>query len=248
MSTTGGWAPTAVPAPAVRPGTGRFWLAGALVVAGIVGAVVILVWVAVGYATAIDDFDRIPVPGEEVVEVRDAGGYTLYVEAPGAVDRGIPLVPMEIVPATGGEPLELRRYSARVTYTSGSREGIAVWSVQIPEPGRYRITTGGEPGLTNVAFGRGLGRGLAGRIAAAVLVGGLGVTAGAVLAIVTGVQRSRSRKAMLATGAGWPQAAPPAPWSTPSWPGQHGAPGAPQAAPPPPPPPPPPSSWPPPPA
>jgi hypothetical protein len=234
----GPWAPAPPTGSQVRPGAGRFVIAGAIAVVGIVVAVVLVVRTVLVMTDTVEGFDRVEVPGEMVVDVASSGGYTIYAERYGVADGFRPFVRAEVTPEAGGTPLVLRPYDANVTYDVGSYEGVGVYSVRVDEPGRYRIVVDGPPGTT-AAFGRGVGGNLARGLIAAFAVGGLGVLAGGVLAIVTGVQRGRSRRALLAANQPW-GGGPPAggPWAPPAWPGSPST-----GRPPPPPPPPPPSGF-----
>ena len=102
-----------------------------------------------------DDYGSIPVPGETTVTV-PAGGLkltyqesrraasdedTIYFAAPDSLD-------VKVVPAAGGEPLEIKgpgfrgMGSSRSTQSGRSRDLIG--TVQITEPGVYTITASPE--------------------------------------------------------------------------------------------------------
>jgi hypothetical protein len=199
-----------LPVPAIRPSLRWFWLAGAIFLVGATVGVVLLAGAAVSFVGRVDDFQRVPVPGASVVTLNHAGGYTVYLEYPGAdslADQRS--VDVTLTPLSGGEPLPLVPYSSDVSYAFGAHEGVAFVSFHIDAPGQYRLTVQEGIGqVDEVAVGEGLGAGLGGAIVAGVLVGGISTLAAATMAIVTGVRRSTARRAQRL--AAW--ATPQQPW------------------------------------
>lgn len=231
----------------VQPSAWWFGLAAAIVVVGIVLAVVIVVRTAVGYFDRIDDFQRLDVPGSGTVALDD-GDYTIYHEYPGANDDyrsdfSTPDVTVTLTAPDGSEvPLEL--YDTEVTYDTGDHEGEALYSFTAEEPGDYELTADGEG--TDVAVGRGLGRGIVGSVVGALAVGLGSAVVGAVIAIVVAIARSRERQrrriAFTRSQSGWPPApgagqppqapgAPYNPWQQPPYGGGPHQPQQPQQPP-----------------
>jgi hypothetical protein len=83
-----------------------------------------------------------------------------------------------------GRPLPLEEYGTSFRVTSGDRTARAVWTVQVPQEGRYRIQATAVPGADEpaVVLGRPVGR----RVVRLV-VGIFGIVGGFVLAIIVGV-------------------------------------------------------------
>ena len=189
------------PAAPIRPATAFYWAGGALVVLSAVIAIVWFVVGLVGLINRIDDFQRVDVPGTATVFFSDPGGYTLYDESPGAGLQGAFLSPLTVslVPAVGGEPVAFDAYDGELTYSFGDHSGRAVATFEIDAPGPYELTADSSVfGAGPVAVGRGIGGRLALAIAVPFIIGGLGVSAGAAVALVTGVRRSRAKRLAVA--------------------------------------------------
>jgi hypothetical protein len=225
--------PPPAPRDQVRPSLWWFGVAGGLAVAGIVGAIVVGVVGVMRLADRVDGFTRIDVPGSGAVEIDDPGGYSIYHEYLGASDESYRSAPGVTVTDPAGNEVVLRRYTTTVTYDFGSHEGEGIYTFEAERSGTYQVETTGDPSSssTTIAVGRGIGRGIASSIVGALVVGAVGVIAGGVLAIVTGVRRGRSRRMLNA--ARWGPPGPPGTWGPPgAWgqPGYSGAPGPPGAA------------------
>lgn len=166
-------------------GPSRWWFvtAGVIAVAGVVVSAVLFARAFVSYDDRIDALQRIPVPGTGVVDLDEAGGYSVYYEG---FDPE-PEVDVEI------DGVDLRRFVGRFTYSNGAREGVALHTFRVDEPGVYRVRAGGES-VGAVAVGRSVGDGLFRRIALAVGIGGLAVVTGIVITIVVAVQRATRRR------------------------------------------------------
>jgi hypothetical protein len=127
-----------------------------------------------------------------------AGGYVLYYEAPGlnSESGGTSVPPLDItLRSPTGEVLPLSDYDSSFTYSIGGHEGRAIGTVQVDDPGAYRLTVAESPGSAGVvAVGRGMGRWVVGLVLAAVLSFFVLIAAGTVLAVVTAVRRDRSKR------------------------------------------------------
>lgn len=180
----------------VRPSKWWFGAAGLVAVAGIVVAIVIAVLGVLDYAERVENFDRADVPATLQVDITRPGGYSIYHEYSGAFDD-VTYVrePTITVMDPSGDAVDLDRYDAVVTYAASGFEGEGLFTFEAEETGTYQVTAEGGTG-SGVAVGRGLGRGLSPYIGGSVVVGLLGVVAGAVMAIVVGVKRSQSRRAL----------------------------------------------------
>lgn len=231
--------PPAPPGHRVRPPLWWFAVAGGLALAGVVGAVVLWVVGVMRLTDTVDSFSRVEVPGTAEVAIDEPGGYSIYHERPGIDDGLVRSAPGVTVTAPSGDEVTLRRYTGRVTYDFGGHEGRGLYTFRAEEAGTYTVTTTGES-ISEIAVGPGLGRGIVAWVAGGFAVGAVGVLGGIVLAIVTGVRRSRNRRLLVAAGppGGW-GAPPGAGWGAPAA-GGWGAPPAPPGPPPAPPGPPPP--------
>jgi hypothetical protein len=199
----------------VRPSKWWFGAAALVAVAAIVAAIVIAVLGVVDYAERIENFDRADVPATLEVEITRPGGYSIYHEYSGAFDDVTDVrEPTVTVTDPSGAAVDLDTYDSVVTYSSSDHEGQGLFTFDAEEAGTYQVTAEGVAG-SGVAVGRGLGRGLSPYIGGSVVVGLLGLVVGGVMAIVVGVKRSQSRRALRPVPAfsGWgpPAGGPPGP-------------------------------------
>ena len=169
-------------------------------VAGI-GLVTAVAWIASGvgaFFDQIDDFQRVPLGEEAPVTFTGTGGYTLYYEGPGADDSDYFYGPsdfsVEIAPVDG-RPLRLSDYDADVTYAHDGREGRALYSFQIDDPGTYVVSSTSPPGeVGELAVGRGLGRRLVGPIVGGIALGLWSVGGGIGIILLTALRRRDARR------------------------------------------------------
>jgi hypothetical protein len=205
----------------VRPPLWWFGVAGGIAIAGIVGAIVLFVMAVVRLTDAVDDLTRVDVPGSAQVTIDEAGSYSIYHEHD-IDERDEFFFPSPDVTLTdpSGNDVFLEPYETDVTYDVEGRSGEGLYTFDADQAGTYEVETSGESGT--IAVGRGVGRNLVGSIVGGFAVGGAGVVAGGLLAIVVGVRRSRNRRALSAQwtpppgppGAGW-GAPPGAGWGAP---------------------------------
>jgi hypothetical protein len=213
------------------PGPSRYWY---LVAGGLLAAAVACLTVAVigmfSWDRQIQDFQRVPVPGQGEVTLTQPGEYVLYVETRGACcswtvgSENRPLAQwsmrLAVGPANGGPEAPVSNWTGLPeSYGVGGHQGLTAMSFTIRQPGTYLIETRDvrPASVTDLAVGRSiLGPTL---LPLVLLVAGLTVLLGAVVAVIfTAVRRRRARR-----GAGQPaDVIGPGPWSPAS-----GAPGAP---------------------
>jgi hypothetical protein len=192
-----------VPQPA-GPATGKrvssagYWIGGGILV---VGCGVAIIWFAVaivGLINAPDDFERIRVPGKEVVTLDD-GDWTIYFES--STNRDLSYgQPSVDVTAPNGRAINVQYSTDSYSYSVGGNHGEALYEFHASTPGAYTIeaTAVGEPGLRGgdqIAIGRPLfSGGRIGSILGSVALGAVSFLVGLVVLIVTIVRRSRARR------------------------------------------------------
>jgi hypothetical protein len=192
----------------VRPARFWYWVAGAAGVAAVV-------WFALGLflgfrslGERVEGFQRVPIPGRAEVGFAEPGGYTLYFEGLGAADEQATIPSFDVsLTSVDGQEVPIRPYSGSATYGIAGHSGRAVGTFRIEEPGNFLLQTDGEP--QGVEASLAVGPGIGPTVARAVLVPIAGAMvlflAGAILAVVVAVRRSR---------AGRPPPAPAAPAMT----------------------------------
>jgi hypothetical protein len=234
----GSFAPPPPVIPSEEYGPSKWWflVAGLVAVGGIAMAIVIFVVGMMSFLDRVEGFERVAVPGTTEVEL-GTGGYSVYHEYDGASNTGTRFVGVPAVTITSptGQDVTLRPYRGNVTYSGSGHEGEGILTFDADQAGTYVVEVTGEPG-SEVAIGRGIGRGLVGTIVGAFAAAGIGIVAGGVIAIVVGVRRSQNRRSRMGPfgpagppGAGWgPQypGPPPGQYAPPGqYPGPYGAPG-----------------------
>ena len=201
-----GIARPAVGAEAVGPGRPSaigYWIGGAVIVVGVIAAVI---WFAVaigGIVGAVSDYPRFSAPGSRDVTL-DPGTYKVFVEYPGASSAAFSQV---LDPTVTVANLQGRRIivlpDSSETYSWNGHEGHSIGRFTVSEAGIYTVRASdpsGESNLTpsyrsmQVAVGKGLTASALAPIFGAVAVGGLSVLIGLVLIIVTGVRRTRWKR------------------------------------------------------
>jgi hypothetical protein len=169
-----------------------YWLGGAIVLLGIVAAVL---WIVLGVRSLsdqVDDFQRVPLGGTGEVSFSEPGGYVVYYE--GEVDPP-PSFDGDLDPLDGGRSEPMASYNSDLTYDMGGRSGVAVRTVEIVEPGRFRFETRARSGAAGqLAVGRTLGRKLVFTVVGGLAVGFGSCLIGLLTVIVTIVRRWSARK------------------------------------------------------
>jgi hypothetical protein len=171
-------------------------IGGGLVVVGVLGAVLWLVGSLIGIDNDVDDFQRVPVPGEATVQL-EARKYVVYYESSTAEEVVSPFR-IAIANARTGAPLAIESYDASLTYSMFGHEGSAQATVSPAHAGAYAVRTGdGQTSGASVAFGRSLAWPILRAILGTFAIGVLLVGSGVVLIVVTAVRRSRARRDQL---------------------------------------------------
>jgi hypothetical protein len=155
-------------------------------------------WTVVGVVTLsnkIDSFQRVAFPGPGEITLDHRGGYVIYYEGPGAADGNVPAFDLTVTPVAAPAAVEsLDTYSNGLTYSFGSREGSAVVTLDVAQPGRFLFEATGASavaGGSSLAVGSSIAGGLLGIFVPATI---------AILAAIGGaiaiffVRRSRAKR------------------------------------------------------
>lgn len=190
--------PTSAPGPApsparkLRPGVGGYWVAGALVLLGIVGAVVWLVVGLIRISNSVDDFERVPADGGGTITLDAETDYVVYVEDRTSSRFG-PSVRIALTDPTGTS-VDLDRYATDFDYDFSGRAGNARFTFRSTAAGDYELASETSSSGADVAVGPSIARDLVWTVAMPFVIGGIGFLAGAILFIVTIVRRSGDKK------------------------------------------------------
>ena len=196
---------------------------------GVVGGIIWGVTAFVGFQDAIDDFERVPVGDTGVIDL-DAGEYVVYAERGGGLPLSAFLGEVRMRPAgeEGADEIEFEPYDTEFTYDFGARAGRAQFTFTIEDAGEYQVRVADAPGTTatTAAFGPSVASELVSAILGGLIIAGVGVVAGVVLLIVTGVRRRKHRQRHWLDAAGGQGGVQPGAWNPapPPSPGAWGAP------------------------
>jgi uncharacterized membrane protein YhaH (DUF805 family) len=193
--------------PSLHPSRRWYWVAGGLLAGGL-----ICIALAVAGFFALDhqiaDFQRAPVPGQADVTFAQPGGYVLYIEESGQccainVSSGSSSAPfpswsmqISLRPVNGGPQVSISSWpGATESYGAAGHQGQTAMYFTIDHPGRYLLATGNAtPGsITDVAVGRGIGRGLLVPFIL-IIAGGLALLAGLLTGVITASRRRARRR------------------------------------------------------
>jgi hypothetical protein len=186
-----------------RPSRTGWWISGLLLIAAIV-CVIFAVTSFMSFRSQVNGFQRVSAPGQGQVTFSRTGGYQLYFEGP---DQGRGHANLVLRSASTGQAVRLSALSGESeSYTLGGHSGQAVASFTITRPGRYVLGAAPASGATpaDVAAGRSLGGGIVRGVL--LIVAGVLLFLGALLAaLITAIRHRRGgQPAAAAQGAPMP--------------------------------------------
>lgn len=175
------------------------WLGALLIVAGVVGALAFGVLSFAAMDGQVDDFQRVPVPGQGTIRLDDRK-YVVYLESAHGDERLDPFEVVVLDPRTN-RPLPVGGYSSKLTYTVGGHAGRARATVTPSAPGEYdvRVAADGDPASV-VALGPSIGGRIVTMVVGTLLIGGLLGGCGLALLITTAVRRSKAKQGTAPAG------------------------------------------------
>jgi len=187
----------------LEPGVAGYWIGGALVVIGIVGAIVWFVVGLLGIVDAVEGFERVPADGGGTVTLDADTEYVIYLED-GASSRFGPSVRVGLTDPSG-VAVDLDRYGSDFNYDFGGHAGTALFTFRSTEDGDYELSAESSSSFAEVAVGRSVAGDLVWTIAMPFVIGGIGFLVGVIILIVTLVRRSGDKRRRAAES----QPAPP---------------------------------------
>lgn len=179
---------TTAPQPTSRPSAAWYWVAALLAVAGFLIAGAWVVSAVIGLTDHVDRFARTAVPGQASAPIDSPGTYYLYFEGRGTpqlADLGV------TIDDPSGRQVDLRPVASGILYDSADRAvGRTVGKFTAATAGTYRMTATGRADAT-IALGDDLADEILPPIIGAGALVLLSAGGAAVLALATGVRRSR---------------------------------------------------------
>jgi hypothetical protein len=180
----------------------RFWYFAAfcIFVAGIVGA-------AFFGISRFGDLEnaliRVVVPGEGVLDLNEAGTYTIFHESTGTVDgvvysaADISGLRVALQSTETGAEIPLARPTANASYNFGGSSGVGIFAFDIETPGPYRLSAAYDDGRAEPQAILSVASGFVSKLLGTIF-GAIGIVFGSivlaiVIAIVTFVRRRRAR-------------------------------------------------------
>lgn len=195
---TYGSATQAVQPRKLRPG--RIWYLVALVVFAAGAA-----WVIAGFmsfTSTVNGLQRVPLPAGGTVNLEHSGGYVVYYEGPGSQSGNFPSFSVHVSPASpGASATSLTDYQSSVTYSVGSHQGRAVFTLNVAHPGKFAISESGALGAgADLAVGGSVAQGIVGVIVPGVPLMILAFLSGLALFIIRIVRKSAMRRSQQLNG------------------------------------------------
>lgn len=121
-----------------------FIIAGLILIAGI-GCFVYFLFRQLGSLD--EDFVRVTVPGEHLVELKEAGDYTVFHEFKSVIGNrvysspeSIPGLECSLVSARTGQSIPILATTSNTHYEFGGNKGVSILEFRIDEPGPYRFS------------------------------------------------------------------------------------------------------------
>jgi hypothetical protein len=182
------------PAPAARAARKRrvplgYWLAAAIAMVAVIGAVG---WAAAGALEVIrspDDFSRVSLPGVTTIPSTASGKLVIYYE--GTATPSLSRLGVRVLDPSG-RPVAVTAYQGDLRYDRAGLVAKAVGSFDADSAGRYRVSARAPAGGTaKLAVGEDLG----GAMKKTVLWAGLILGAGAIAAAATAQRTHRRNRA-----------------------------------------------------
>jgi hypothetical protein len=203
-------------APQKLPGRVGIWIGVALVLAGVIVGVLLVITGARSFAERVGDLQRVPIRGGGTVLLEETGSQNVYLERPATTSGGgfsvggmttVPYVEVTVRDPEGN-PLYLDvNPDTTETYTLEGREGFLLGRFDATVPGQYRIdvVAGDDLGsYTTVAVGEAFDLSSILQVVGGVVGGGLLVLLGIVVIIISAIRRSRARKRQQQAAYGYP--------------------------------------------
>ena len=165
-----------------------WYVVAALVGVGGVAAVVVFL---VSNLLHLDEgFTRMPVPGQQEVELREAGSYTVFHEYQSILNnrqysnqQQLPGLQLRVSSGQTNAEIPVVVASVNSNYSLGSRAGVSLFEFNVNAPGRYLISAQYTGDATGPEAVLAIGKGFAGRILKTVF-GGLAILGGSLVASV----------------------------------------------------------------
>lgn len=180
-----------------RPSAAWYVLGAGALFAGLAVAITIVIVAVLGIFTAIDDYQRVDIPGSATIQVDEPGEQIIFVEDTRELGAFLGGGPAVEVYDPDGDLLQLGGSWATQSYTHDGYHGTETNRFTAAEPGPYRVEVASAealPATARLAIGPSAFDGIPGRIVLAVLAGLGGLVVGLVVVVVTAVRRGRDKR------------------------------------------------------
>ncbi len=192
----------------IKPSKGLYALPPVIILIGIISFMVLL---TTGLNSSMSKINnQVVVPGTEIINLNEAGKYSIYLEHRSIVDgevyetKDISGLVCKLTDMKTGEVIQLGNSTVNSNYSLSGREGRSLFDFTIDEPGEYEITGLYESGAGEevvLAFGKGFAGSLTKTILSSIgmLFASFGLAIGVFIYVFT---KRRKQKNMLATHSG----------------------------------------------
>lgn len=178
------------------PSRRGFAVGAAIIALGLAAAVAWFVVGLVGLADAVEDLERVAIPGSGTVTLEE-GRAAAYYETDLGEDAPVPPLEIRVDAPRGGPPVEVGAHSGEVSYSFSGHSGQSVAGLEVPRDGRYRVTVDAPAGAApdaEIAVGEGVGGRLVGAILGAIAIVLVGGVAGTIVLVRTASRNARARR------------------------------------------------------
>ena len=172
-----------------RPTTAGYWLAGAIVIAGLAAGLAWGLTAYRGYQDDIDRFARVPATGGDIT-LTQAGERTMYYERAAS---GAGAHPSIAITGPNGSPVRVQPFQGNLRYDAPDGSiGAAIGTFRAEVAGVYDVIAAGSvDGHARIAIGTGVPTSTIASVVGALFVIGATFLVGLAVIISTAVRRSR---------------------------------------------------------
>lgn len=180
-----------------RPSKINYFLAVLII---LVGAGIFTMLIVSTVIKSADNYKRVIVPGEKIINLDSEGRYTIFLEYESVIgskvyssSRYIPGLKCEIKPYGSNDSIEVTPARYDSNYSFNGHKGTSIFEFNIDKPGKYVLSASYDDNTSNEIV-LAVGKGLVGRILLTVFEG-IGILGGSiVIAVILTVVTFRKRR------------------------------------------------------
>lgn len=183
----------------IKPSKIFYGISAVIFVAGIISFIVVLI---TGISSSMDSIgNRFVVPGSQIIELKDAGNYSIYFEYSSIIDgkvyetSSINGLVCTLTNNKTGDDITLKNPTIDSDYSMNGRKGKSLFDFSIEESGKYTIQAkyeSGEGEKAVLAIGQGFGMAIIRIVLISIGILLVGIGGGIAIFILTFVKRKKA--------------------------------------------------------